>query len=85
MSEKLDKAVSVTRDLVLLVFGLSGIAYQQVTGEVNFVLLAIFTTMTGIPGLVNLLPLLRGLPTDSQSSAPASTPPHSDSPNVSEK
>lgn len=83
MSGRVEKAIAVTRDVILLVFGLAGIGYQQVTGEVNFVLLAIFTAMTGIPGLVNLLPLLRGLPTESQSSAPASTLPPSDSDNSS--
>lgn len=82
---KLDHAISVTRDIVLLMFGLAGIAYQQVTGEVNFVLLAIFSTMTGIPGFVNLLPLLRGSATGSQSSQPASTSPPTDSPSASEK
>lgn len=71
--------MAVFRDLLLLVFGLAGIGYQQVSGDVNFVLLAVFTTMTGIPGLINLIPLLRGLPTNSRSSQPVSPQPESES------
>lgn len=71
--------IAVIRDVVLLVFGLAGIAYQQVTGNVNFVLLAIFTAMTGVPGLTNLMPLLRGIPTVSHSSPSASEQPSTDS------
>lgn len=71
MTGRIEKAITVGRDLTLFVFGLAGIAYQQVTGDVNFVLLAIFTAMTGVPGLVNLITLSRGLRIESQSSSSA--------------
>lgn len=78
MTGKLEKAITVGRDLTLFVFGLAGIAYQQVTGNVNFVLLAIFTAMTGVPGLVNLIALSRGLRIESESSSQASQEPQSE-------
>ncbi len=74
-----DRRVTVARDLILFVFGLAGIAYQQVTGDVNAVLLGIFTAMTGVPGLTNLVSLLRGTPTGGSSSAPAPSEPGSES------
>lgn len=47
---------------LLLVAGLGGIGYQQWTGEVNWVLLLIFTTMTGVPGVTTLLSLIKNSP-----------------------
>lgn len=64
MTGRIEKVISVGRDLVLFVFGLVGISFQQVTGNVNFVLLAIFTAMTGMPGLAHLIVLSRGLRTE---------------------
>lgn len=71
MATKTERAIAISRDLILFVFGLAGIAYQQVTGNVNFVLLAIFTAMTGVPGLLQLIGLTRSLRTESQSSQSA--------------
>lgn len=62
--------IAIAKDAILFLGGLSGIAYQQVTGNVNFVFLAIFTAMTGIPGLTNLIFLLRGSSTDLPSPLP---------------
>lgn len=52
-------AWNVVKDVVLFVVGIGGIVYQLVTGRVDFALLAVFTAMTGVPGLTNLLALLR--------------------------
>lgn len=49
----------VMRDVVLLTGGVLGIAFQTLTGDVNPLLLAVFTTMLGIPGVTNGLWLLR--------------------------
>ena len=54
---------------ILLLAGLAGIAYQQWTGEVNWILLLIFTTMTGVPGLTNLISLIKNSPIVLQSSS----------------
>lgn len=53
---------------VLLLAGLAGIGYQQWTGESNIILLLIFTAMTGVPGLSEIIYLLRTSPTVLQSS-----------------
>jgi hypothetical protein len=70
---------------ILLVAGLAGIAYQQWTGEVNWLLLLIFTTMTGVPGLAQLFSLIKSSPIVLQSQS--SPPEHleSGSENVSSK
>ena len=74
-----DRIVSVTRDLLSYLGGLAGIAYQQVTGNVNVPLLAVYAAMTGIPGLVQLISLARGHVTESASSRFPSPPPESPS------
>lgn len=64
---------NVTKDVALFAVGLGGIVYQQVTGQVDVALLAVFTAMTGVPGLTNLLSLLRGSGTaSSRSTGPLS-------------
>jgi hypothetical protein len=60
--------IAVVKDLILFFGGLTGIAYQQITGNVNVVLLMIFTAMTGVPGLMNIISLVRNSPTESPSS-----------------
>lgn len=57
------------RSWVLLVAGLIGIAYQQWTGDINIVLLLIFSAMTGVPGLAHIISLIRSSPIVIQSSA----------------
>lgn len=47
---------------ILLLAGLAGIAYQQWTREVNWVLLLIFTTMTGVPGITQIISLIKNSP-----------------------
>jgi len=54
---------------VLLLAGLAGIAYQQWTGEINIVLLGIFTAMSGVPGLAHIISLIKSSPIVLQSSA----------------
>lgn len=72
------RRVEVIKDVVLFVVGLGGIIFQLVTGNVNVALLAVFTAMTGVPGLTNLVLLLKdGFVTGSPSST--SAPPRSDS------
>jgi hypothetical protein len=57
------------RSWVLLLAGLAGIGYQQWTGESNIILLLIFTAMTGVPGLNEIISLIRNSPIVLQSSA----------------
>lgn len=76
---KPERRIAVAKDLILFLGGLSGIAYQQVTGNVNVVLLAVFTAMTGVPGLTNLISLWRGSVTELQSRSPVSEPSESES------
>ncbi len=52
----------------LLLFGLGGITYQQWTGETNGLLLLIYTSMIGVPGLTDVLSLLENSPTVMRSS-----------------
>lgn len=74
-----ERIVGVVKDVLSYVGGLSGIAYQQVTGNVNVPLLAVFAAMTGIPGLVQLISLARGSATESASSHSPLPPPESSS------
>lgn len=64
---KPERRIAIAKDLILFFGGLVGIGYQQVTGDVNTVLLIIFTAMTGVPGLTNLVAILRGSATESES------------------
>jgi hypothetical protein len=59
---KPERRIAIAKDLILFFGGLTGIGYQQITGDVNTLLLVIFTAMTGVPGLTNLIALLRGTP-----------------------
>lgn len=64
--------IAIVKDLVLFFGGLAGIAYQQITNNVNIVLLIIFTAMTGVPGLTQIISLVRNSPIvlESRSSQP---------------
>ena len=55
---------------LLLIAGMIGIGYQQYTGETDWVLLLIFTAMTGVPGVTTLIALIRNSPTTLQSLLP---------------
>lgn len=59
---------SKLKSWILLAAGMAGIGYQQWTGEVNWILLLIFTSMTGVPGLTSILALIKSSPTILQSS-----------------
>lgn len=68
---------------MFLVVGFGGVIWQQVTGDVNPWLLAVYTTMLGIPGAIGLLQLGRGTgratPPSTASPPSASPPPPSSS------
>lgn len=72
-----ERAIAIGKDLALFMGGLAGIAYQQITDNVNVWLLVVFTLMTGVPGVTNLISLLRGSAINSLSSELA--PPRSES------
>lgn len=69
--------MAVAKDSLLFTVGLGGIVYQLLTGRVDVALLAVFTAMTGVPGLTNLVSLLRG---DSDTSGTRSPSPSRPSP-----
>lgn len=81
-----EKRIALAKDLVLFFGGLSGIGYQQVTGQVNVVLLVIFTAMTGVPGLTSLINMWRGsgieLPSQREASPDSSSESDNSSPNL---
>jgi len=74
----LQAAIPVIRDLLFLVGGGSGIAYQQITNHVQFELLMVYAAMLGVPGIIGLRHL--GKPealviTEPSSLSPAPLPP----------
>jgi hypothetical protein len=74
------QAWTITKDVALFVAGLGGIVYQLLTGEVDIALLTVFTAMTGVPGLTNLVSLLRngsGITSPPSTSQPAQSEPDS--------
>ncbi len=73
--------IAIAKDLILFFGGLAGIAYQQITNNVNIVLLLIFTAMTGVPGLTQIISLVRNSPIvlESRSSQPEPVESASDS------
>lgn len=60
----------VAKDVILFSVGLTGIVYQQITGEVQEALLLVFTVMVGLPGAlaVNALRLSSTIVSSSRSS-----------------
>jgi hypothetical protein len=80
---RIERRIAIAKDLILLIGGLAGIAYQTITGEVNIVLLAVFTAMTGAPGLTNLIGLVRSSATALASQSQAAQPPDTESENAS--
>jgi hypothetical protein len=65
--------LKIARDFGCLMTGIGGIVHQEYTGHPLPALLAVYTTLLGIPGAAALLALLRRPTTDgpSPSSAPA--------------
>lgn len=78
---RLQALLTIARDAGFLVVGFGGVIYQQLTGNVNPWLLAVYTTMLGIPGAIGLLQL-RGTGRQSAPTTPSppSLPPSSSSP-----
>jgi hypothetical protein len=72
--------VTVIRDVGFLLVGFGGILYQQITGHVNPWLLAVYTTMLGIPGAIGLVQLGRGRSATPGIPGSSSSPPSSSSP-----
>ncbi|HTI26198.1 MAG TPA: hypothetical protein VL652_34735 [Kutzneria sp.] len=63
------------RDVGCLLVGLGGIVHQEATGSVSPALLAVYTTLLGVPGAVGLLQLLRpdpGRPEPTDTTGPSS-------------
>ena len=58
------------RSWILLIAGLAGIGYEQYTGKVNWFLLLIFSLMAGVPGVANIISLIKNSPIVIQSSSP---------------
>jgi hypothetical protein len=65
----------VIRDSILLAGGMLGIGYQQVTGNVNQIFLAIYFAMLGLPGLTSGQFLLKMFGEQPPSSSPSSSQP----------
>jgi hypothetical protein len=65
---KISRDEAKLKSWILLLSGLVGIGYEQYTGKVNWILLLIFTTMTGVPGLASIISLLKNSPIVIQSS-----------------
>lgn len=61
---------TAVRDAILLGLGVSGIAFQQITGQVSLPLLGVYMTLLGIPGLSNGLWLLKQIGEPPSSSSP---------------
>jgi hypothetical protein len=80
LSEKDDAKL---KSWILLGAGLIGIGYQQWTGEVNWILLLILTSMTGVPVVTNLISLLKNTPTVLPSSLSQDAPSELESGNAS--
>lgn len=73
---RIQALLTIVRDAGFLLVGFGGVVFQQLTGNVNPWLLAVYTTMLGIPGAIGLLQL-RG---SGKQSAPATPSPSSSSP-----
>lgn len=71
---KIERTIVIAKDILLFGTGLSGIIYQQVTGEVHAMLLAVFTIMVGLPGVAALWSLRGGATTSSSLSESHSSP-----------
>lgn len=67
---------------LLLLAGLVGIGYQQYTGEVNWFLLLVFTSMAGVPGIAEIILLIKNSPIVIRSSSSHSEPLELDSENL---
>lgn len=80
---KTERTIVVVKDVVLFVGGLTGIAYQQLTGKVHELLLLVFTVMVGLPGLQAMWTLKNSSHIDSPSSSSQQRSPSSEQQNSS--
>ena len=71
--------LTIARDAGFLLVGFGGVIFQQVTGNVNPWLLAVYTTMLGIPGALSVLQL-RGTGKPATPPTPGSSQPSPSSP-----
>lgn len=71
------KWLVVLRDLLLLAVGIFGLLHQEITGEANPWLLAVYTAILGVPGAANILSILKstGSGESLQSSPPSAARP----------
>jgi hypothetical protein len=69
----------ISRDSILLISGLTGIGYQQITGKVYIPLLVVFGLMIGLPGVTAILQLLGGTTAPTTGGSSSSSSPHSQS------
>jgi hypothetical protein len=76
---KVERTIIIVKDFLLFGTGLAGIVYQQVTGEVHAMLLAVFTIMVGLPGVSALWTLRSSSTTSSPSPSSQPQPPSPDS------
>jgi hypothetical protein len=77
--------LGILRDLVCLAAGITGIMHQEFSGQASPLLLAVYTSLLGIPGAANALAILRGTgggspPSSSRSPAPSAELPSSSTP-----
>jgi uncharacterized membrane protein HdeD (DUF308 family) len=49
----------IAKDVILFSVGIFGIMFQLLTGEVNALLLGVFTSILGIPAVTNIFSLLK--------------------------
>jgi hypothetical protein len=71
--KRYDLLYKVIRDVIFLLGGVSGIAYQQVTGKVDGLLLMAYLVLLGVPGAAGLLALRQ----PSTPGVPSQSPPSS--------
>lgn len=62
------------RDSILLAGGMLGVGFQQVTGNVNPILIGVYLTMLGVPALSNGKWLLQLLMKETAESSSSSSP-----------
>lgn len=61
---KIQALIPIARDVLSLAIGTGGIVYQQWTGKVNGLLLAVYAGMIGLPTGISLVMLQRGKSND---------------------
>lgn len=76
---KIERLIVIVKDVLLFGTGLAGIVYQQVTGKVDAMLLAVFTIMVGLPGIAALWSLRTTSTTNLSSSESPPSPSSPDS------